>query len=76
MDEILILYLLCPYDFVMCSQGVTNIIYTEVTGLRPYLEISEYLWLPILTIYVLIKIGDILKIHASRFWSLITGSRG
>ena len=62
--------------FVMCSQGVTNIIYTEVTGLRPYLEISEYLWLPILTIYVLIKIGDILKIHASRFGSLITGSRG
>ena len=72
MDKILILYLLCPYDFCDVFSGS---IYTEVTGLKPYLVISEYLWLPILTIYVLIKIGDILKIHASRFWSLITGSR-
>ena len=62
--------------FVMCFQGVTNIIYMKTSGLKPYLEISEYLWLPILTIYVLIKIGNILKIHVPKFWSLITGSRG
>lgn len=62
--------------FVMCFQGVTSIIYMKTTGLRPLLQISEYLWLPVLTIYILIKLGDILKSHTSRFWGLITGSRG
>lgn len=62
--------------FVMCFQGTTSIIYMETAGLKPFLQISEYLWLPVLLIYILIKTGDILKSRIPRFWGLITGSRG
>lgn len=62
--------------FVMCAQGVLNVVYSKLGGIKPILQISEYLWLPLLTVYILIKTGDILKRYSPLFWGFITGSRG
>ena len=62
--------------FVMCFQGVTRIAYTGAGKMEPVFQIGEYCWLPILTVFVLIKIGNILKGHTPKLWGIITGCRG
>lgn len=62
--------------FVMCVQGVSNIVYSKMGVLKPIFQISEYLWLVPLSIYCLIKIGDALKRYQPLLWGYITGSRG
>lgn len=62
--------------FVMCFQGLSSIVYGRIGGMKPVLQISEYFWLPPLTIILLIKIGNILKCRTPQLWNLITGSRG
>lgn len=61
---------------VMCAQGGSNIVYSKLGGIKSILQISEYLWLPLLTVYILIKTGDFLKRYSPLFWGCITGSRG
>lgn len=62
--------------FVMCVQGVSNIVYSKMGVIKPIVQISEYLWLAPLSIYCLIKIGDALKRYQPLLWGNITGSRG
>ncbi len=63
--------------FLYSIQGVLSIVYTKFSTITiRTLQIAQYIWLPIITILLLIKIADYTKMYTPKIWKTITGNRG
>lgn len=70
-------FIYCAHMFLMYSiQGVTLRIYDSLGYMRPYFTLIEYVSLGVIIVFIIIKLGDYMKIKTPFLFNIITGNRG